>query len=354
MTRVITAIGPSNRALVNHWGKDPTTNRPDSDSISITLNMTDRAGMPFRTMTSVTFSGDFERDRLFIDGKPVDLTTAESQERLRPVDALRREAGVDHPILIVSENSFPTGAGVASSASGVSTLVVASAAALGLDFDAKELSKFARKGSGSASRSLFGGLVLWERGEKADGSDSFSRQVYPPEYWPELIDVIATVSSGKKQVSSTEGMMLSRRTSPNYLARLEYIPAAIKGILQAYEHRDFDRIAPIIMSESDNLHRVMETTIPSLVYRTTGSFAVMKGVTEMNTKAGRSIAAYTIGAGPNVHIIALADTIPKVLDMLARVPDVKMTFTVGVGGSGPMVVDSAPLIDPVSMKPRVA
>ena len=208
--KVVTAVGPSNRAFVNHWGKDPVTNRPDSASLSVTLDMKDLDGRPLRTKTSVVFSEGFKEDRLFIDGKRVDLSTRESQERFRPVDALRKEAGRNDRILVVSRNSFPSAAGIASSASGISTLVVATARALDLDLDATELSKFARKGSGSASRSLFGGTVLWERGEKDDGSDSFARQVFPADYWPLLVDVIAVVSSERKQISSTEGMKMSR------------------------------------------------------------------------------------------------------------------------------------------------
>ena len=40
-----------------------------------------------------------------------------------------------------------------------------------------DLSVIARQGSGSASRSVYGGFVSWEKGEREDGKDSIAVQV---------------------------------------------------------------------------------------------------------------------------------------------------------------------------------
>jgi diphosphomevalonate decarboxylase len=352
MANIVTAVGPSNRALINHWGKDPTTNRPDSASLSVTLDMKDLEGRLLRTKTSVAFSDTFSKDRLYIDGKLVDLTTVESMERFRPVDGLREMAGVRDRVLVVSQNSFPSAAGIASSASGVATLVMATSRALDLNLDAKELSKIARMGSGSASRSLFGGVVLWERGVNPDGSDSFARQVFTSEYWPELVDVIVVVSSERKPISSTEGMMLSRNTSPLYKARLEYVPGAIDGVLSDFAARNFDSLAARLMKESDNLHEVMRTTVPSIVYLTPKSHQIIDGVVALNEAAGRNIAAYTVGAGPNVHIITEQYNLAVVHAMLDKLDVNGAGFSVRIGGSGPIVVDDSHLIDPDTLNPR--
>ncbi len=354
-TKIVTVESPSNKAFINHWGKDPKTNRPDSPSLSATLEMKTLDGVPLRTKTSVVFSSDLKKDALYIDGKFVDLNTEESQERFRPVYALREAAGTEMPVLVVSNNDAPTASGVATSASGVSALTIASARALDLDLPVTELSKLARTGSGSASRSFYGGFILWERGEKEDGSDSFARQVFPPEHWRELVDVIAVVPTpmGRKAISSTKGMMMSRETSPLYQERLAYIPGALKGMLENIAARDFSSLAEKLMVESDNLHEVMRTTVPSIEYMTDQSRRIINGVVQFNKAAGGNRAAYTVGAGAIVHIITEHVSLADVHAMLDGIGGVDKRFSVGIGGSGPRILDdSESLIDPVTLRPK--
>ena len=356
-TKIITVESPPNKAFINHWGKDPKTNRPDSPSLSATLEMKTLDGIPLRTKTSVVFSSDLAGDALYIDGKMVDLSTKESLERFRPVEALREMAGTKMPVLVVSKNDAPTASGVATSASGVSALTIASAKALGLDLPITELSKLARTGSGSASRSFYGGFVLWNRGEKEDGSDSFARQVFPPEHWRGLVDVIAVVPTpaGRKKIPSTDGMMMSRETSPFYSARLDYIPGALKGMMADIAARDFGSLAEKLMRESDNLHEVMRTTVPSIEYMTEQSRRIINGVVQFNKAAGRNRAAYTVGAGAIVHIITEQSSLADVHAVLDGVGGIDRRFSVGIGGSGPRVLDdSDSLIDPTTLQPRIA
>ena len=77
----------------------------------------------------------------------------------RFLDLVRERAGSTARAVVTSHNEAPTGAGLASSASGFAALAVASAAAYGLDLDRTELSRLARRGSGSATRSLVDGLA---------------------------------------------------------------------------------------------------------------------------------------------------------------------------------------------------
>lgn len=99
---------------------------------------------------------------------------------------------------IVSENNFPTAAGLASSAAGFAALITAIAKLFELPQDMSELSKIARKGSGSACRSLFGGFVAWEMGQAADGEDSKAVEVAPLDHWPSMRAVILVVSDDKR------------------------------------------------------------------------------------------------------------------------------------------------------------
>lgn len=261
--KIVTAKGSSNIAFVKHWGKSSrATNKPESSSISATLDMVSADGEPFCTTTSVLFSDRLASDSLFINGEAQDFASKETQERFRVVDVLRKEAGIKTPVLVVSKNSFPTASGLASSASGVATLVYASAKALGLEMSPKELSMVARQGSGSAARSVFGGYVVWWKGTKPDGSDSYSEQLFDAKHWPDLVDVIAVASSNRKEVSSTEGMGLSaeqgeglmyKKRSILYGERIRYTDAAVAEVTEALRARNFDRLAEAIMRESNNL-----------------------------------------------------------------------------------------------------
>lgn len=58
-----------------------------------------------------------------------------------------------------------------------------------------ELSEVARRGSGSACRSMLGGFVEWRRGERPDGKDSLAQQVAPETHWPELRVLVLVVRS---------------------------------------------------------------------------------------------------------------------------------------------------------------
>ena len=179
---VVTAVGNSNIALIKYWGK---RNRklilPTNSSLSITLDEN------VSTRTSVMFSKKLKEDTFYIDGELKDMSDSDTQERFAIIDQLRNMAGVKERILMVSKNNFPASAGMASSASGSSTLAFAAANALGLKMDARELSKIARQGSGSSCRSLMGGFVKWNKGEKTDGSDSYAEQVFDERHWPEAV-----------------------------------------------------------------------------------------------------------------------------------------------------------------------
>src|SRR5699024_10976073 len=143
----------SNIALIKYWGKrDARLNLPAVGSISVTLN-------DLYTDIRVTFAPALTADRLLLDDHPADT------RRLSHVlDLIRTRAGCDYRAAVESHNNFPTGAGLASSASGFAALVVAACAAFDLQLDNRELSTLARQGSGSAARSVFGGYAEMQRG----------------------------------------------------------------------------------------------------------------------------------------------------------------------------------------------
>ena len=148
----------SNIAFIKYWGvADSSLNLPLNNSISMTL-------ADAHTTTTVAWddSANLSTDTIIIDG--AQLQGAPAQRIVAHLDRLRDLAGVSHTARVVSKNNFPMASGIASSASGFAALTVAASAALDLRLDATQLSAVARQASGSASRSLFGGFVEWERG----------------------------------------------------------------------------------------------------------------------------------------------------------------------------------------------
>ena len=151
-----TAVAHSNIALVKYWGKragvDPALNLPEVGSISITLG-------GLSTTTTVEVDERLAADEVSLTEGGKRAGAAGAPARVSALlDLMRARAGASDRARITSENDFPTGAGLASSASGFAALAVAAARAYGLELTPAELSRLARQGSGSAARSIFGGF----------------------------------------------------------------------------------------------------------------------------------------------------------------------------------------------------
>lgn len=209
---------------------------------------------------------------------------------------------------LVSENNFPTAAGLASSAAGFAALVRAVANLYALPATPAELSRIARQGSGSACRSLFGGYTAWEMGTSPDGSDSVAHQVAPSSHWPQMRAIILVASSEKKAVGSTAGMQATATTSPLFKTRAEVlVPQRIKEMGRAIQERDFDAFAKLTMSDSNNFHACCLDTTPPIFYMNDTSRAAVRAVETINEHAGEAVAAYTFDAGPNAVVYYLEE-----------------------------------------------
>src|SRR5690606_36969752 len=223
----------ANIALVKYWGKaDARLKIPAVGSISITLDR-------LWSDTEVRFDAALAADELALDGrsKPAQL------ERVSAcLDLLRGRAGITTRARVVSRNNFPTGAGLASSASGFAALVGAASAALGLELSPREQSIYARQGSGSAARSIFGGFVEMHAGREPDGRDSYAEPLLRAQAWP-LEVVIAIAARGEKDVGSGEGMARSEQSSPYYASWVAAQPADLERARAALEMRDFESLA---------------------------------------------------------------------------------------------------------------
>lgn len=204
---------------------------------------------------------------------------------------------------IVSENNFPTAAGLASSAAGFAALISAVANLYKLPTDASELSKIARKGSGSACRSLFGGYVAWEMGELKNGEDSKAVLIADKNHWPDMKAAILVVSDMKKDVPSTSGMQLTVHTSDLFQYRIkEVVPKRFIEMKNAILDKDFPKFAELTMKDSNSFHSVCLDSYPPIFYLNDTSKRIIKLINLLNESVGQTIAAYTFDAGPNAVI----------------------------------------------------
>lgn len=350
LDKVFTAQGSPNIAFIKYWGKkDEKLILPCNSSLSMTLSAD-----AVNTTTSVLFSQRLKEDKLYIDGEKQDVNEKEIRERLWILDKLRKDAGSDAKFLVVSQNNFPAASGLASSASGIATLVYVLNLALELNLSPKELSIIARQGSGSACRSIFGGIVVWHKGSRKDGKDSYAEQLFDARYWPEVIDMIAIVSESRKKVSSRAGMRQTVETNPLFASRYESAENRMKRTINAFKERDFNTLAECIMADSNEFHALALSTRPPIRYLDATSYEIMDAVEELNRKEGKNIAGYTFDAGPNAHIITLKEHQNKVLSILKPLQENKkiIGMRISAAGSGPMILDKESLIDIKKMGPK--
>ena len=312
-----------NIALIKYWGnRDEILRLPVNGSISMNL------GSLF-TQTGLEFSPDLPADSLSINHH---LIGGASLQRVSNfLDLLRQQAGITFFAKITSNNNFPTGAGVASSAAAFAALAVAGSAALDLPMDEISLSQLARRGSGSACRSIPGGFVELHTGNT--DQESYAVSIAPPDHW-ELVDCIAIVEAGPKTTGSTEGHALAP-TSPLQNARVMDTPRRLDLCRQALLRHDFEALALISELDSNLMHAVMMTSTPPLFYWSPSSLELMKSIPIMR-RAGLPV-CYTLDAGPNVHVICQASAVPIIENRLASMPGVEQVLVSEVGGPAQII-----------------
>jgi diphosphomevalonate decarboxylase len=326
-----TAIACANIAFIKYWGnRDDHLRLPSNGSISMNL-----AGLQART--TVQFDPVVSEDTLVFNGRP---TRGKGLERVRAfLDEVRRintekssQQGSAQPVNalhahVISENNFPTGAGIASSAAAFAALSLAATRAIGLSLSEVELSRLARLGSGSACRSIPSGFVEWQAGDSEQSSYAVS--IAPPDPW-DLVDCIAIVNAGNKPVGSSEGHALAG-TSILQSARIADTPRRLEICRNAVVSRDFSALAAIIEEDSNIMHAVMLTSRPALMYWMPATITIMRSIQRWR-KNGLPV-AFTIDAGPNVHAICQAAFAAEVETRLKRLPGVREVLKAGPGGA---------------------
>ena len=307
----ITAKAHSNIALVKYWGKRNThLNLPATGSISITLEN-------LYTTTSIEFKENLTSDKLVLNDKPVNENQSRRVNSF--LDLFRKKSGKEIYTKIISYNNFPTSAGLASSASAFAALSLAASYIFELKLSKEALSEFARRGSGSAARSVYGGFVEMKKGSKNDGSDAIATQLAPKEFW-DLRLLIAITSEAKKETSSTDGMKLSEKTSPFFQRWIESSELDIEEMRSAIYNKDFQKLGELAEFSCLKMHGLVMSSRPGLLYWNGTTLEVIKTLKALRQ---RGFAVYfTIDAGPQVKAICLPKEANQIKKELEQIPGV--------------------------------
>jgi diphosphomevalonate decarboxylase len=311
-----TAISCANIAFIKYWGrKDHALRLPLNSSISMNL---DNA----TTITTVAFDPTLEADQVMIEG--ADSSGQAGRRVSEHLDRIRAAAGFRMYARIASRNTFPMGAGIASSASAFAALTVAGCVAAGLKLDERQLTILARLGSGSACRSIPAGFVEWHTADTSDGS--YAEQIAAPEHW-DLCDLIAIVQTEHKKVGSTKGHEMAQ-ASPFADVRLAEAERALPDVRRAILERDFFIFGEETEQEAIRMHAVALTSRPSVLYWSPATVRIMQAVREWRDNG--LVSYFTIDAGANVHVLCQsADAytletelrdLPGVLDVIPNRP----------------------------------
>ncbi|MDU0348060.1 diphosphomevalonate decarboxylase [Actinomyces sp. MRS3W] len=289
MMRAVTARANSNIALIKYWGKaDAVLNLPTTSSLSLTLDHT-------WTTTTVAFDGgQGDADAVTINGT---VPTGTARERVvRFLDLVRERAGVTRRATVASTSTVPLAAGLASSAAGFAALAAAASRAAGMDLDERSLSRLARRGSGSATRSIFGGLVQWHAGD-----DDASSYAEPVACAVDVAMVVIMLSNARKSVSSTEAMRRTLDTSPLYPAWVSHSREDLDSALAAARAGDLPRLGEVAEGNALGMHAAMIAARPGIIYWLPDTVAALHAVRALREEGLPAWA--TIDAGPNVKVL---------------------------------------------------
>jgi diphosphomevalonate decarboxylase len=323
----VTARSNVNVALVKYWGKrDPSLNLPATGSISLTLE-----GLSVEAEVGFAGSEAPASDDVTIDGEP-----ARGPERERLVDFLdlvRAQAGSRESARVVTRSLVPRGAGLASSAAAFAALALASSRAAGLELPPAALSALARRGSGSAARSIFGGFVEWHRGSRADGTDSIAEPLLAASEWDVRV-VVAITHTGPKAVSSREGMARAA-TSPLYPAWVEGAEADLREARAAIRSRDLVALGQLAEHSALKMHAVGLAARPPLLYWRGATVECIHRVWAL--RADGTPAFVTIDAGPQVKVLCHPGDATHIAEALREVPGVTRVLTCAPGGGAEVI-----------------
>lgn len=290
----------TNIALIKYWGKkNESLILPMNNSLSLTLDA-------FYTETEVSFSEAYTEDQFYLDNQLQDEKATKKISTF--LDIVREKAGTTKKAKVISQNFVPTAAGLASSASGLAALAGACNEALKLGLDDQALSRLARRGSGSACRSIFGGFVEWEKGH--DDQSSYAHPISSDGFEDHLAMIFLLLNEQKKDVSSRDGMRRTVETSSFYQGWLDSVEADLYQLKQAIKTKNFQLLGETMEQNGLKMHGTTLAARPPFTYWSPDSLKAMQAVRDLRNQG---IPCYfTMDAGPNVKVLVQKDHLDKV------------------------------------------
>jgi diphosphomevalonate decarboxylase len=280
------AIGRSNIALIKYWGvRDAEHNIPTNSSFSFTLDsLTCECTAHPSDRVEVVFNG------ARLAGRP-----------LKRFEGFYRTASKFYPLQPFSarfEMNFPRSVGIAGSAAVFSSLAAELDSVFSLGLDGKELSRLARLGSGSASRSVHGGFVKWHAGGSHD--TSYAEPFLPASHW-RLVDVVAIVSDKPKRVGSASAHVLVL-SSPMHDMRMRLVEGMLDGVERAVGNKDISTLSKHVEMDAMLIHAIAATASQPFSYLMPKTKELIGKV--VDARASGIPVMFTLDAGPTVHMIA--------------------------------------------------
>ena len=314
----------SNIALVKYWGKS-NPQIPKNASISFTLNSC-------HTITTVDFTRksyselDSESQQnenlkqvqvdntvsfeIFFEGKKKDDFKPKIADFFKRIERYCPYI-LDYKMTIRSENSFPHSSGIASSASGMSAISMCIMSLekelspnLSEEFINKKASFLARLGSGSASRSIEGPLVVWGNHPEIEGSSDLFGVKFPYKIHPifeNYQDAILLVDKGEKQVSSTVGHNLMHQ-HPYAENRFKQANENLTKLSKILQNGNLKEFINLVESEALTLHAMMLTSNPYFILMKPNTLEIIHKIWEYREENNSNI-CFTLDAGANIHVL---------------------------------------------------
>ena len=300
-----TALAYPNIALIKYWGKrDEKLILPMTGSLSLTLNV-------HATTTTVQLDERLAADTVSFNGQMIEDAAADKVRVF--LDLVRQWAGQSCKAQVITRNDGPTAAGLASSASGFAALAAAAAAAYGLQLSPRDLSRLARRGSGSACRSIFGDFAIWHAGE--DDASSFAEPVVNGGL--DVAMVMAVVNAGQKSISSRVAMRRTVETSPFNAAWVAQNPHDLQAMQTAIAQGDFTRVGELTEINALRMHANMLGAVPPVRYFSADTMRILDAVAAMRASGLEAYA--TMDAGPNVKVLCQRANVAAVVAALTQV-----------------------------------
>lgn len=299
---MIKARAHTNIALIKYWGKrDSQLFLPYTSSLSMTLDA-------FYTDTKVAFI-DETKDRFILNGQPQDEKATQKISHF--IDLFRKEANCTRSVFVDSQNFVPTAAGLASSASAYAALSMVLNELFRLNLSREELSRFSRRGSGSSTRSLFGGFVEWDKG--TDDLTSIAHPILDETQCPCAM-IICLINHKEKEISSREGMALTVNTSPFYKDFVTSSEVDLAQMKEAIQNKDVQKIGEIAEHNAFKMHATMLGAQPPFTYFEPKTIETIQLVKKLRQQG---FCCYvTMDAGPNVKVIVPKEDIDTIYQQL--------------------------------------